>query len=59
MMYSHSVGGVGGIGCGGSGSPTATTPPHINSCSSITPPLSNQANASQNELNGDLVNYLQ
>ena len=52
MMYQHSVGGV---GCGGNGSPTATTPPNMNSCSSVTPPLTNQPNPSQNELNGDMV----
>ncbi|XP_046811138.1 homeobox protein orthopedia isoform X5 [Lucilia cuprina] len=51
MMYQHSVGGV---GCGGNGSPTATTPPNMNSCSSVTPPLANQPNPSQNELNGDM-----
>ncbi|KAM7344385.1 orthopedia homeobox isoform 5-T6 [Cochliomyia hominivorax] len=51
MMYQHNVGGV---GCGGNGSPTATTPPNMNSCSSVTPPLTNQPNASQNELNGDM-----
>ncbi|KAI9582573.1 hypothetical protein GQX74_011790, partial [Glossina fuscipes] len=50
MMYQHSVGG-GGVGCVGNGSPTATTPPNINSCSSVTPPLSNQPNTSQNEMN--------
>ncbi|XP_037941914.1 homeobox protein orthopedia-like [Teleopsis dalmanni] len=48
MMYQHTVGGV---GCGAGGSPTATTPPNINSCSSVTPPLSNQP--SQSELNSD------
>ncbi|XP_059226436.1 homeobox protein orthopedia isoform X2 [Stomoxys calcitrans] len=53
MMYQHSVGGV-GCGGGGNGSPTATTPPNMNSCSSVTPPLSNQPNPSQNELNGDM-----
>ncbi|KAI8127085.1 Homeobox protein orthopedia [Lucilia cuprina] len=51
MMYQHSVGGV---GCGRNGSPTATTPPNMNSCSSVTPPLANQPNPSQNELNGDM-----
>ncbi|KAL9912536.1 orthopedia homeobox isoform 2-T4 [Glossina fuscipes fuscipes] len=53
MMYQHSVGG-GGVGCVGNGSPTATTPPNINSCSSVTPPLSNQPNTSQNEMNGEM-----
>ncbi|XP_075167018.1 orthopedia homeobox isoform X1 [Haematobia irritans] len=53
MMYQHSVGGV-GCGGGGNGSPTAATPPNMNSCSSVTPPLSNQPNPSQNELNGDM-----
>lgn len=51
MMYQHSVGGV---SCGPSGSPSATTPPNMNSCSSVTPPpLSAQPNSSQNELNGE------
>nr|XP_017025336.1 homeobox protein orthopedia [Drosophila kikkawai] len=51
MMYQHSVGGV---SCGPSGSPSATTPPNMNSCSSVTPPpLSAQPSASQNELNGE------
>ncbi|XP_032306746.1 homeobox protein orthopedia isoform X4 [Drosophila ananassae] len=51
MMYQHSVGGV---SCGPSGSPSATTPPNMNSCSSVTPPpLSAQPNTSQNELNGE------
>ncbi|XP_023036983.1 homeobox protein orthopedia [Drosophila willistoni] len=51
MMYQHSVGGV---SCGPSGSPNATTPPNMNSCSSVTPPpLSNQPNAPQNEVNGE------
>lgn len=53
MMYQHSVGG--GVGCGGNGSPTATTPPNMNSCSSVTPPLTNQPNPSQTELNGEMV----
>uniref|UniRef100_A0A1I8MBU0 Homeobox domain-containing protein n=1 Tax=Musca domestica TaxID=7370 RepID=A0A1I8MBU0_MUSDO len=56
MMYQHSVGGV---GCGGNGSPTAATPPNMNSCSSVTPPLSNQPNPSQNELNGEPQNHHQ
>ncbi|XP_065719400.1 homeobox protein orthopedia isoform X4 [Drosophila suzukii] len=51
MMYQHSVGGV---SCGPSGSPSATTPPNMNSCSSVTPPPhSAQPNSSQNELNGE------
>ncbi|XP_017149132.1 homeobox protein orthopedia [Drosophila miranda] len=51
MMYQHSVGGV---ACGPSGSPSATTPPNMNSCSSVTPPpISTQPNASQNELSGE------
>ncbi|XP_018797884.1 PREDICTED: homeobox protein orthopedia isoform X2 [Bactrocera latifrons] len=50
MMYQHTVGGV---SCGASGSPTTTTPPNINSCSSVTPPLSNQPNAGPNDMNGD------
>ncbi|XP_037035032.1 homeobox protein orthopedia isoform X3 [Bradysia coprophila] len=46
MMYQHSVSGV---GCSGN-SPTTSTPPNINTCSSTTPPLSsNQQNPSQNE----------
>ncbi|KAI8036989.1 hypothetical protein M5D96_010305 [Drosophila gunungcola] len=55
MMYQHSVGGV---SCGPSGSPSATTPPNMNSCSSVTPPpLSAQPNSSQNELNGEPMNF--
>lgn len=50
MMYQHSVSGV---GCTGS-SPTTTTPPNINSCSSVTPPISNnQQNPSQNDVNSE------
>ncbi|XP_030388393.1 homeobox protein orthopedia [Scaptodrosophila lebanonensis] len=53
MMYQHTV----GVSCGPSGSPnTRNTPPNINSCSSVTPPLSTQPNASQNELNGEQMN---
>lgn len=47
MMYQHSV--SSGVGCSGS-SPTTSTPPNINACSSTTPPLtSGQQNPSQNE----------
>lgn len=52
MMYQHSVGG--GVSCGPGGSPSATTPPNMNSCSSVTPPpLSAQPNSTQNELSGE------
>ncbi|XP_037903514.1 homeobox protein orthopedia isoform X2 [Hermetia illucens] len=56
MMYQHSVSGV---GCTGS-SPTTTTPPNINSCSSVTPPISNnQQNPSQNDVNSEQMNSQQ
>lgn len=62
MMYHNSVsGGSGGVGCGSGGSPNTSTPPNINSCSSVTPPLSNNnvQNSSHNEVNGDqMVSYL-
>lgn len=51
MMYQHSVNS--GVACSGN-SPTTSTPPNINACSSATPPLSSgQQNASQNESNGN------
>lgn len=57
MMYQHSV--SSGVGCSGS-SPTTSTPPNINACSSTTPPLtSGQQNPSQNEGsvgNNEMVN---
>ena len=58
MMYHNSVSGGssgGGVGCGSGGSPNTSTPPNINSCSSVTPPLSNNnvQNSSHNEVNGD------
>ncbi|KAL5286064.1 OTP family protein [Megaselia abdita] len=59
MMYHNSVsGGSGGVGCGSGGSPNTSTPPNINSCSSVTPPLSNNnvQNSSHNEVNGDQMN---
>lgn len=52
MMYQHSVSGV---GCSG-GSPTTSTPPNLNACSSSTPPLGNnsqnQNQPSHNDNNG-------
>ncbi|XP_030560342.1 homeobox protein orthopedia [Drosophila novamexicana] len=50
MMYQHSVGG--GVSCGPGGSPSATTPPNMNSCSSVTPPPLS-AQPTQSELNGE------
>lgn len=46
MMYQHSVSGQ--LGCTG-GSPTTSTPPNLNACSSSTPPLRNNSNQQQSQ----------